>query len=197
MVMKKNFFIVAACTLSILLSAQNVSISATGIPPDPSAGLDVNFNDKGLLIPRLTTSQRNSISSPANSLMIFNTDSLCFEFYDQNTTSWKKISCAGYYESPWQSVPYSTTTTLNFPIPFWPLRVIVLANLMDCTPQWTNKYVHVRSAKTSWDDACTNSENVWWIEGNTVKVYHYGTVTCKNIHDGCGYMRFKVYAWNY
>ena len=53
--------------------AQNVSISPTGNAPDNSAALDIrDFTNKGVLIPRLTTAQRNAIPSPANSLLIFN-----------------------------------------------------------------------------------------------------------------------------
>ncbi len=49
--------------------------------PDASAGLDINFNDKGLLIPRLTTAERNNIQNPAEGLVIYNTDNGCIEIY--------------------------------------------------------------------------------------------------------------------
>jgi hypothetical protein len=57
-------------------SAQNLGISATGVAPDPSAGLDVNFTDKGVLIPRIaltSTTSAGPISNPANSLLVYNT----------------------------------------------------------------------------------------------------------------------------
>jgi hypothetical protein len=75
--------------------AQNVSISPTGNAPDNSAALDIrDFTDKGLLIPRLTTAQRNAIPSPANSLLIFNTTTQCFEFYSTTAVSWQTLGCA-------------------------------------------------------------------------------------------------------
>jgi uncharacterized protein (TIGR02145 family) len=76
-------------------NAQNLGISATGVVPDPSAGLDVNFTDRGVLIPRLTTAQRNAIPSPATSLLIYNTTTGCFEFWDGS--AWRVLSaqCAG------------------------------------------------------------------------------------------------------
>jgi len=76
-------------------NAQNLGISATGVAPDPSAGLDVNFTDRGVLIPRLTTAQRNAIPNPATSLLIYNTTTGCFEFWDGST--WRVLSaqCAG------------------------------------------------------------------------------------------------------
>ena len=57
-------------------NAQNVGISATGTVPEASAGLDVDFSDKGLLIPRIALEAANSaspIASPSTSLLIYNT----------------------------------------------------------------------------------------------------------------------------
>lgn len=56
-------------------SAQ-VGINPDGSPPDSSAGLDVNFPDKGFLPPRLTFFQMKTIANPATGLIVFNTDSL-------------------------------------------------------------------------------------------------------------------------
>jgi hypothetical protein len=55
------------------LFAQNVSINSDGSLPDNSAMLDVSSTTKGLLLPRMTTTQQNSIALPANGLSIFNT----------------------------------------------------------------------------------------------------------------------------
>jgi len=75
--------------------AQNVSISPTGNAPDNSAALDIrDYTDKGVLIPRLTTAQRNAIPSPALSLLIFNLTTGCYEFWDGS--SWIALQpCAG------------------------------------------------------------------------------------------------------
>lgn len=50
------------------------------IAPDRSALLDLTGTDVGLLIPRLTTAQRNGIALPAKSLLIFNTDANEFQY---------------------------------------------------------------------------------------------------------------------
>ncbi|GAA0872032.1 hypothetical protein GCM10009117_11790 [Gangjinia marincola] len=42
--------------------------------------LDVEATDKGILIPRLTTAQRDAITLPATYLIIFNTDELGLQF---------------------------------------------------------------------------------------------------------------------
>lgn len=49
-----------------------VSIGTSGTPV-PSAVLDVVSTTKGMLAPRMTTTQRDAISSPANGLLIYNT----------------------------------------------------------------------------------------------------------------------------
>jgi hypothetical protein len=60
--------------------------------PDPSAILDIVSSSTGILIPRLSTTQRNQISSPAQGLLIFNTSTNSFDYYDG--TSWQTIITA-------------------------------------------------------------------------------------------------------
>ncbi|MFK5855335.1 MAG: tail fiber domain-containing protein, partial [Bacteroidota bacterium] len=50
--------------------------------------LDVQSTSKGMLIPRLTTSQRTTIGSPATGLLVYDTQTKSFWFYD---VSWKEI----------------------------------------------------------------------------------------------------------
>jgi len=50
--------------------------------PDASAKLDISSSTQGLLIPRMTTIQRDAIPSPALGLQIFNLDDQCLDLYD-------------------------------------------------------------------------------------------------------------------
>ena len=50
-----------------------------GVIADPSSVLDLQSNSKGLLLPRLTTGQRDSIVSPQTGLIIYNTTLNCME----------------------------------------------------------------------------------------------------------------------
>ena len=54
--------------------SQSVGINTDGSNPDPSAVLDVKSTDKGVLIPRMTATQRNAISNPPKGLLVFQTD---------------------------------------------------------------------------------------------------------------------------
>ena len=62
----------------ILFLASSTSIYAqVGIgttSPDASSALEVASTDKGFLMPRMTTVQREAIVAPANGLMVFDTD---------------------------------------------------------------------------------------------------------------------------
>lgn len=74
---KIGICLLAAGTLSIgSINAQNVGINSTGSAPNNSAGLDVDFTNKGLLIPRVALTSATdgaTIPSPATSLLVFHT----------------------------------------------------------------------------------------------------------------------------
>ena len=77
--------------------AQNVGISSTGVTPNEKALLDLDAapsNDKGLLVPRLTTTERDAIAAPIpESLLIYNTTTQCYEGW--NSATWVAFGCIG------------------------------------------------------------------------------------------------------
>lgn len=79
--------------LSLSLQAQ-VGVGVT--TPHTSAAFEVKAtnNDKGILIPRLTKTQRDAISSPATSLMIYQTDNTP-GFYYYSGSAWIAIGGDG------------------------------------------------------------------------------------------------------
>ena len=52
----------------------------------PSALFEIKSTEKGILFPKMTTTQRNAISSPAFGLIIFNTSDTLPQFY--NGSAW-------------------------------------------------------------------------------------------------------------
>jgi len=85
------FFLIVSVQFS---NAQdNVGIGTT--TPDASSKLDVTANNKGVLIPRLTTAQRLAIPSPANGLLVFDTNLDCFYFYSSISSVWTSLCTAG------------------------------------------------------------------------------------------------------
>ncbi|MBL0325200.1 MAG: hypothetical protein IPP61_08470 [Cytophagaceae bacterium] len=93
--MKKVYLLAIGTLLATATMAQkaatkdNVGIGTS--TPDQSAVLDIQSANKGLLIPRLTVDQRNNIASPANGLMIYQTNEKSgFYFYDGD--AWKPMT---------------------------------------------------------------------------------------------------------
>ncbi|MBX2904289.1 MAG: hypothetical protein KF872_12145, partial [Chitinophagales bacterium] len=60
------------------------------LTPNASSILELSASDKGFLVPRISATQRLAIASPARGLLVYDTDSSCFFFYD---VSWRSL-CA-------------------------------------------------------------------------------------------------------
>ncbi|SDG29135.1 hypothetical protein SAMN04487996_11757 [Dyadobacter soli] len=87
----KRFYIPNAALLTTLLGSLAFTASAqVGIgttTPDASAQLDVQSGAKGVLIPRLNSTQRAGIASPADGLLVYDTDTKSF-WYFKSGTGW-------------------------------------------------------------------------------------------------------------
>ena len=78
-------------TLVNLLILSTISSAQVGIGTSSPAGssqLDITSTTKGLLPPRMTTSQRDAISSPATGLQIYNTDNRAIETFSGTSGEW-------------------------------------------------------------------------------------------------------------
>jgi len=71
-----------------------MAVNTTGSVADNSAMLDVSSTAKGILIPRMTQTERDAISSPATGLMIYQTDGTA-GFYYYNGSAWTAIGGGG------------------------------------------------------------------------------------------------------
>lgn len=63
--------------------------------PDPSSVLDVQFktgSPKGMLTPRMSTSDRTSITTPADGLIVYDTDLKSFFYYSAGSSSWVQMN---------------------------------------------------------------------------------------------------------
>ncbi|HKK68956.1 MAG TPA: hypothetical protein VJ946_12115, partial [Bacteroidales bacterium] len=97
--MEKNtcYFSQKALYLLILVflvkfgNSQGVAINTDGSSANSSAMLDIKSTDRGMLIPRMTQAERNGISSPASSLLIYQTDNTP-GFYYWDGGSWVRLS---------------------------------------------------------------------------------------------------------
>jgi len=101
-------------------SSAQVKISSGESAPVPSAMLEIESQSKGLLLPRLTSAQRDSIESPTAGLVIYNTDTNCENYY--NGSGWRQVCGTCIPEvtqanagSDVSSVPTTTTLAANHP----------------------------------------------------------------------------------
>ena len=89
---KGHYFVTAnasgvkAIRMSITPSGQ---VSIGNSSPNSSAAFQVDSTTQGILIPRLTTTQRTAISTPATSLMVYDTNLNSFYYY--TGTAWAAL----------------------------------------------------------------------------------------------------------
>lgn len=74
--------------------AQNIGINVNGASPHPSALLDIDAGGivgtkRGLLIPRVTTAERIAIAAPATGLVVYDTSTNSFWYY--NSAAWTAL----------------------------------------------------------------------------------------------------------
>jgi len=88
----KMIAIITAILIGLVYASDaQVAISPDGSSPDGSAMLEVKSTDKGFLPPRMTANQRNAISSPAEGLLIYQTDAPV-GYYFFKSGVWTRLS---------------------------------------------------------------------------------------------------------
>ncbi len=81
-----TFLSFLGCFLTLNMTAQ-VGINTTS--PDPSSVLDIQSEVGGLLTPRMSTTQRLAITSPAQGLLVYDITLEAFYYYEG---AWQKVS---------------------------------------------------------------------------------------------------------
>lgn len=91
--------LIGLMTLVTIARAQ-VAINTTGDAAHASAMLEVSSNNKGILIPRMTTAERTAIANPASGLLVFDTTTNSFWYYHGTAAEWQHVgtSVAGASE---------------------------------------------------------------------------------------------------
>jgi hypothetical protein len=81
----RKYIFTALLMMSILgqfeVLSQGIAINNDNSDPDPSAMLDVKSTEQGLLIPRMDSVQRVNIISPADGLLVYQTNNNSFYYY--------------------------------------------------------------------------------------------------------------------
>lgn len=106
-------------------TADDVAIGQSGVP-ESSAALEVKSTTKGFLPPRMTTAQRDAISSPVAGLLVYDTTNSAFEYYDGirwlaiggsvTTTSTTTNTLVGWGYNGYGALGINNTTTYYYPM---------------------------------------------------------------------------------
>ena len=98
--MKNQFKIIRIALLTLGLSLLmlfkvNAQVGIGTNTPNASAALEINSTARGILLSRMTSVQRNLITSPANGLLIFNTSNNSFEVFKSTCSCWVTMNDNG------------------------------------------------------------------------------------------------------
>ena len=93
--LKKTIIHLTSLFILLILLSQTaysqVAINTTGNNPDASAILDISSTEKGMLAPRMHTTERTAISSPANGLLVYDTDTRSLWHYESDYNEWVEV----------------------------------------------------------------------------------------------------------
>ena len=74
--------------------------------PEASSALDISSTEKGLLIPRMTTAQRTAIANPANSLLVFDTETNSYWSYIEDVWQESKPGVGKFVDGAADDIAY-------------------------------------------------------------------------------------------
>lgn len=134
---KKIAFAAVMLLFFVSSFAQSVAINKDGSAPNAKAMLDIASTTSGLLIPRMTTTQRDAITTPPNGLQIYNTTTNKLEVY--RSTRWE----AATFTNPTTNLVYvSALSDLPTPssnvITLDATKMYVFSGIVDISPNYIN-----------------------------------------------------------
>jgi len=178
---KTNISPLLILTLVLLLGsnqniAQNVGIGSTSFTPDASAGLEIRYTDKGVLIPNVSIADLSTaapVTNPAVSLLVYNTNETTGEgFYYWSGNEWTPM---GGSSSSASGERYLGEEYLGGIIYYLYLDANgvqrgMIVSKTETTAQWQST-TSTTGANRTWDGAfntslMTNSPARTWINNN-------------------------------
>src|SRR5438045_1979260 len=85
----KNKLLLSFAFIFVIVQCFSQSIGIGTNTPDPKAQLDITSTSRGVLVPRLTTSQRTAIINPPKGLIVYDSTSQLIFYHDG--VSWQSV----------------------------------------------------------------------------------------------------------
>jgi len=114
--------------------------------PSSSAKVDISSTNSGLLLPRMTSIQRDAISSPDEGLLIFNTSANRFEVY--YTANWHRIR---------QNVVCPSSVSFTYKG-----GSVTYGTVMSQAECWLDRNLGASQVATAWNDANAYGDLFEW-----------------------------------
>lgn len=92
---KQNLFAAFALIFGLNAAYAQNNVGIGTATPNPNAVLEMQSTSQGVLVPRMTTAQRNAIAAPTEGLMVYDIDVNCFFFYETTAAAWQNLCTAG------------------------------------------------------------------------------------------------------
>ncbi len=108
---KKEITILIGLLLLLQVNYAQVAINTDGSEADGSAMLDIKSEIKGLLVPRMTETQRTGIANPATGLLVYQIDTDSGFYYNSGNASpiWVKLYSGNSSGNGWATLGNSST----------------------------------------------------------------------------------------
>jgi hypothetical protein len=181
--MKKFLILLLFLIWPVCSATAQVSINTTGDPPDNSAMLDINSTTGGVLIPRMTQSEINSIFNPADGLQVYCTSNSRIYLYVASEAIWKELAYGTGTISPWSC---GNTITINHSISggVAPVNKTVTYGTVTNIPRqttkcWITSNLGADHQASSVDDA-TEASSGWYWQFNRKQGYKYDGIRMPN-----------------
>ncbi len=134
--MKSYLLLVLLLVHATSAISQNIAINATGAGPDTSSMLDISSTKYGLLIPRMTTAQRDSILLPANALQLYNTSTKALNIY--NNSRWESIATRATNNIVNVSALSDLPTPVSSAITLDATKMYIFSGIVNISPYYLN-----------------------------------------------------------
>jgi hypothetical protein len=108
--MKKLLLIIALVATAVGSAFAQIKLGDNPGVLNPNALLELESSSKGLLLPRMNTTQQDAMASPPNGMMIYNTDSACITI--RGGGFWHSL-CAEGNGKPWGTYGNANTNPTN------------------------------------------------------------------------------------